>query len=282
MLRTVQQLEHFNQEPWIAGQAHAFLAEKIPPDINFRAVKALCLEDVFYRETNFTDIPESLHLFSNLEYLRLPKKYIPQLRQGDIPDSVRVLEIIGEGTVTFPGKLAFPQVERLAGIPTALKFTRYNFPHLRHLTLRLDSRRTMLPVLAQLDRLETLGISPNHDGAVFEALAGTHLTVLALGSGQIRTLDGLERLQSLVAVRVTNMDKLENIESLVKLPGLAEVEISWCANLSNYEALLALPALEHLSIFGCKKFDPNKYEAKLKSLPLKTLSYPGRRGSKTT
>ncbi len=274
MLRTRQQLEHFNEVPWISKQSRAFLADKVPSNINYTAVKALCIEDAFAHETDFIDIPPSIHLFPSLEYLRLPKKYVPHLQQGEIPASVRVLEIMGKGTVTFLDKLSFPQIEWLKGLPTALKFAKDTFPHLRHLTLRLDSHRTMLPVLAELDQLETLGIGPNHDGAVFAAIGEDRLTTLALGSGKIQTLDGIERLQSLVAVSLTNMDKLENIDGLARLSKLSEVNITWCANLSNYDPLLRISTLQHVEIFSCKKFDMLNYGPKLQSLPLKTMRMP--------
>lgn len=274
MLRTEQQLENFNQEPWVEVRPRTFLAGKIPLELDLATIRALCLEDVFAGQTDFTDIPGSLHLFPGLEYLSLPKKYVPQLQPGDIPESVRVLEIIGEGPATFPGVVSLPQIEQLAGLPTALKFTKYTFPRLRHLTLRLDRQRGMLSVIADMDQLETLGISPNRDGAVFEAVEKLKLVALYLGSGAIQTLDGIERLQSLRTVRLTNMDKLTNIEGLARLSNLTEITISWCANLVDYEALLEIPTLEYLEIFGCKKFDSRSYGPRLQSLSLKTLRHP--------
>lgn len=272
MLRSDRQLAHFGEEPWISLQARAFHADIVPASINPSAVIALCLEDVFGYETDYVDIPPSLDHFPNLAYLRLPKKYIPALRPGDIPNSVRVLEVIDPGSATFPANIRLPGVKQLEGIPTALKFTSNNFPHLRHLTLRFDRQRTMLPRLAKFDSLESLAISPNHDGAIFAALSPTCLTALVVGGGALQRLDGIERLQNLVQVGVNRMDKLESIEALARLPIVQEITIQYCAILAHYDALLHIPALEELAIIGCKRFDSAQYRSLFEALDLKKLT----------
>jgi hypothetical protein len=274
MLRSEQQLAHFSQQPWVSLRRRAFLADAVPAHIAPTAVKALCIEDVFAHETDAVDIPSSLHRFPRLAYLRLPKKYVSSLRQGDIPSSVQVLEIIDTGAATFPAHISLPQVRQLAGIPTVLKFTPHTFPQLRHLVLRLDRQRTMLARLADFDSLETLAMTPNHDNAVFAAVSPARLTALTLGGGSLKTLNGIERLQQLVSVGLSGMNSLETIEALLKLPKLAEVSIAYCANLAQYDALLQIATLERLTIFGCKRFERNLYRPRLEELHLKMLSLP--------
>jgi hypothetical protein len=274
MLRSERQLEQFAQEPWAAFRARAFLADRIPSDVDLDSVKALCIEDQFHLETQCADVPACVHWFRSLEYLRLPKKYIPQLRQDSIPDSVRVLETVGDGLARFPEGISVPNVVRLVGGYVALQFTPKTFPRLKHLDLRLDSRRTMLAVLSELSQLQTLSIGPNRDGEVFGAVGAKALAVLNLAGGAIETLAGIERLRSLRAVGLRSLDKLKDISSLARLPKLQDVMITWCARLAAFDPLLQLASLEYLDIFGCKSFRSEEYALALAERNLKGLSLP--------
>jgi hypothetical protein len=274
MLRTERQLEQFGQEPWAALRARAFLADRIPPDIDPGSVKALCIEDHFHLDTQCADVPASVHRFRSLEFLRLPKRYIPQLRQDSIPDTVRVLDTIGDGPATFPEGITLPNVVRLIGGNAALKFTPKTFPCLSHLELRLDGKRTMLGVLRDLSQLQTLSIGPNRDTEIFGAVGAKALTVLNLAGGAIETLAGIERLRSLRAVGLRSLDKLKDIGALARLPKLKGVMITWCAKLSAFDPLLQLASLEYLDIFGCKGFRAEEYGPALADKNLRELRLP--------
>lgn len=274
MLRTERQLDPFRQEPWTAFRARAFLADRIPRDIDPGSVKALCIEDEFHRDGRFDDVPDCVHRFRALEYLRVPKSYVAHLRQDSIPDTVRVLETIGDGPAAFPEGISLPQVVRLVSGNAALKFTANTFPRLRHLDLRLDGKRTMLPVLRELSHLQTLGIGPNKDAQIFGAIGAQGLATLNLAGGALTTLAGIERLRFLSAVGLRSLDKLTDIEALTRLPRLKDVVLTWCAGLSAFDPLLRLAALEYLDIFGCKRFRSEEYRAALAGRNLRELNLP--------
>jgi hypothetical protein len=275
MLRTRRQLEAVTQTTSHGLHNRCFLAPEIPPTIDRARVKGLCIEgDGGFEESRFTDIPDTVHSFPHLEYLRLPKRYVPELRPQAFPSRVRVLEIVGDGAIGFPEEITFPHVQRLTTDRVALRFGPQTFPRLKHLQFLLDSRRSMLAVLPELKLLQTLSIGPNRDGEIFRAVGASALRALNLAGGTMRALGGIERLESLTAIGLRSLDKLEDIDALTQLPKLNDVMITWCAKLSDYRPLLRLSALDYLDVFGCKNFDVAHYGPKLQTLRLKGLSLP--------
>ena len=273
MLRTEHQLEQFTEQR-AESQARAFLEDRIPKRIDPGSVKALCVEDHFHVGTRYKDVPNCIHRFRSLEYLRIPTRYVPHLREDSIPSSVRVLETIGDCPATFPEGISLPNVVRLEAPTAPLKFTAVTFPNLRHLELRFDGKRSMFPVLRDLSRLHSLSIGPNRDPEIFEAVGAKALAVLNLAGGAIDSLAGIERLRSLSAVGLRSLDKLKDISALPKLPKLKDVMITWCGKLSAFDPLLRLAALKYLDIFGCKSFRLDKYQAALAGRNLRKLSLP--------
>jgi hypothetical protein len=250
------------------------LIDRFPDDLDPDTVKALCIEDQYQYETKCTDIPDCIHQFRSLQYLRVPNRYIPHLRPDSIPQTVRVLATDGAGAVTFPREISLPNVVRLDDGYAPLRFTPQTFPGLKHIHLQLDAKRTMLPVVRELTKLQTLSIGPNRDGEVFAWVGAKELTVLNLASGTLETLAGIERLRDLTAVGLRSLYRLKNIGALTRLPSLNDVMLTWCANLIAFDPLLRIASLKYLDIFGCKGYRADRYGAALAARKLKGLPLP--------
>ncbi len=126
------------------------------------------------------------------------------------------------------------------------------FPTLRFLHLYFDRKKKMLARLPALRTVTALGLVGFNDTAIFESIAGMRLTWLALfGTWRVETLDGIERLASLEALRVSEFSRLTSLDPLARLPRLAALEVCSCNRLSKLDALLQIPSLRAAEFYAC-------------------------------
>jgi hypothetical protein len=88
------------------------------------------------------------------------------------------------------------------------------------------------------------------------SLASAHhrfeLKWLALyGTRSVETLEGIERLVRLEALRVFEFPRVTGLEPLTRLPNLSALEVSWCNRVVNYDALLRMPRLRSVEFYAC-------------------------------
>jgi hypothetical protein len=71
------------------------------------------------------------------------------------------------------------------------------------------------------------------------------------GTRSVATLEGIERLGNLKALRVFEFARLTSLEPLTRLPASSALEVSWCYKVANYDVLLRVPRLRQVEFYFC-------------------------------
>ncbi len=109
---------------------------------------------------------------------------------------------------------------------------------------------------------------------IFDALsssAGGLERLGLLGGTKLKSLDRIEKLAHLEAVRLKNLSSLADIRALSRLGHLKMLDIQYCKRIANIEIINDLAALRELRIVGCGRLGLEKIEAKIISLQSKTI-----------
>lgn len=207
-------------------------------------------------ETANRGLPTYLRRLTRLSSLVIPPAIVPTLRPEMLPEGLNCLDVRDEISPSvkparFAGGVSFTTVEELSG-SMPLVFDPSTFPFLRFLHLCLDRKRTMLPGLDSLRTLSALSLRPFNDPAIFEAIGAIRLSWLALyGTRSAETLEGIERLGNLKALRLFEFPRLSSLEPLTRLPRLRALDLCWCYRLTNHDALLRIPRLRRVEFYFC-------------------------------
>jgi hypothetical protein len=228
--------------------------DRLPRSVNPSTIETL---RVFTASTSAQGgLPSYLLRFNRLSTLVIPPQIVPTLHPKLLPEGLKSLRILEEinpkrNPVTFANRVSFPTIEELGG-SWPVVFDPPTFPALRFLHLHFDRRKKMLARLPALRTVTALGLVGFNDTAIFELIAGMRLNWLALfGSWRVENLEGIERLDSVEALRVSEFPRLTSLDPLARLPRLAALEVCSCNGLSKLDALLQIPSLRVAEFYAC-------------------------------
>ena len=219
-----------------------------PDDVNLK--EDLCVH-VISEDPAKNRLPPFVRESAGIVYLHMPLRFIPYLRPGDIPPSVRTLVLVGEGHCEISPEIDLHHVERLHIGRGEFIFERRNFPDLRDLPLQFDRKRTMLNRIATFENLAVLGIQPC-SASMFSVLARLHLSFVRLNNSRSETLEGIESLEHLTDLWLHSWTNLTDLSPLAQLPSLEDLTLTYCKRITNAVPLAAIPRLRRLFAWQCK------------------------------
>lgn len=244
----------------------------LEPDVSAGG-KPLCVT-VRSEDPSVSRLPRFVTESSNVVHLSLPLRLFLASGAGEIPSTVKSLQLIGDSDRIFKvdARNVFPNVERLSIAYTPLIFDEASFPSLKYLEIRLDRTRRMLKKLASFPELKLLGIDPCPPD-VFESLKGLRLGYLRLNnSNLLQSLKGIEDLGSLTDLWIQSLHKLTDVSALADLPLLEDLTIAYCGRIENADAILDIPSLRRLFVFACRNKALERLIPEIEARSLERLS----------
>ena len=263
------------QQRWW-GEAKKVLRweQPLPDDATAQIISLrLCAEG---KETDA--LPVFLRRLPNLVYVELPAHLAKTLQTEQLPHSVRSLHVRENGgSASIRKSASFTNIKAVSSARVALKFTPGNFPNIKYLSLRFDARKSMLPVLREINTLRYLEVNPCSDEQTLIGLTKNDLTYLRLSGGKITSLGGIERLERLRGLWLHDLTKLSDITSLAALEDLQELTIAYCPQINSAETFLKIRNLRRLSVLGCGDIWVTQIRPQLNLLGLEKLDLSGSR-----
>jgi len=177
---------------------------------------------------------------------------IGRLRAEMFPPSLRHLTLLpGQGNHAWKGG-AMPQLLSLF-VDRPLRFEPADFVGLQSLAVVPDARGAVLDRALQLPLREFDLLDVPFDEALFARLAPLPLEAFGLvGGRRLASLDGMEALGGLRALRMKNQHALQRIGAIAGLPRLAQLDIQYCTKITDIATLGELDGLERLTLVGCR------------------------------
>lgn len=223
-------------------------------------------------------LPEILREMRGLKSLSIgPGSIAPSimdgLEDGLLPEGIEALSIhLGTGTLVWPS-VVLPNLRTLY-VDVPVRFDASSFPMLRVLSIYPDRslKNLRLALALPLQELNLLNVPVADE--IFDALsssAGGLERLGLLGGTKLKSLDGIEKLAHLEAVRLKNLSSLADIRALSSLGYLKMLDIQYCKRIANIEIINDLAALRELKIVGCGKLGLEKVDAKISSLRSTTV-----------
>lgn len=223
-------------------------------------------------------LPEMLREMRGLKSLSIgPGSIAPSimdgLEDGLLPQGIEALSIhLGTGTLVWPSVVR-PNLRTLY-VDVPVRFDASSFPVLRNLSIYPDkSLKNLRQVLGSpLEELNLLNVPVGEE--IFDILASSAGCLKRpglLGGTKLKSLDGLEKLVHLEAVREKNLSSLADIRALSRLGDLEVLDIQYCKKIVSIETINDLATLRELKIVGCGKLGLEQIEAKINSLQKKTV-----------
>ena len=247
--------------------AKSLPAKSIPSTVSREAVRFLTIR---MDHPERYKLPPWISTLPHLAYLQLPTSFVKTLQVGDLPASLEVLELDGEGKAAFDERIRLPTLRWFLGGGIVVKFREASFPSLYYLTLQLDKHRLMLPEVVAARNLRGLGISNVDSCEVFGELAGSSIEFLGLAGGKIDSLRGIEKLQDLTNLTLVGLKHVSDLTPLLRLPMLREVELFACTRIQNPTIFAQMPQLRKLHIKDCGNLPLNELRLALQQ-PLDEL-----------
>ena len=226
-------------------------------------------------EREIKELPECVGSLKNLVDLNFPMRFARNLKPNSIPDSVQLL-YLSEGfakSVTWPKGLIMPNVLGLASGP--LKFRREHFPNLVSLGLKLDSKASMVDVVAEYESLEELQLLNVKSNDIFARVSHLPLRQFGISGGTLKNLKGIERLKGIKELEIAVLRKLESIAGLEKLTTVQSLCILYCKHIKDIERVLKLRSLKRLDICMCDDIGLSRIEGKLEKMNIKKMDTVG-------
>jgi hypothetical protein len=240
---------------------------KTPPKVNVSAIKSLRIFPPAERALN--SLPEGIKNLTNLEKLQLgptiDKGMVQTIRHENMPPNIRSLSIYGNGDpVTWPKETILPQVREFR-TDFCMKFAKDNFPNLKILANKLDTKSSFLDVLDDYQDLNEIEFFSIPSNKVFSRLIKFPLRALGVLGGKLTSLDGVEDLKGLTSLRLNNLRHLKKISAIRFLGNLTELRILWCQHIQDIESILELKRLQKLQLFACRNIGFKNIEPQLRS-----------------
>ncbi|MBO5282579.1 MAG: leucine-rich repeat domain-containing protein [Lachnospiraceae bacterium] len=191
----------------------------------------------------------------SLESLTIPYGTLEETAQAlDDPSAVRQL-VISSPVESLQGLELFPNLERLtidagklsdADAVAALK-------QLKSLTLEDADGISDFSVLVSMENLEELSIESENLKSLDFLKRMPWLKGLSLADGKLLSLDGIEALEGLERLSVTECRDLKNMDSVAALTGLQELELEkpYDCEEPSLEGLTALKSLTLKNFSSC-------------------------------
>ncbi|MDQ8034682.1 MAG: leucine-rich repeat domain-containing protein [Bordetella sp.] len=188
---------------------------------------------------------------------------IGALRADLFPPSLRHLALVpGQGSHTWKGG-AMPHLLSLF-IDRPLRFDPADFPSLQSLAIVPDARGTTLDRALQLPLRELDLLNVPFDEAVFARIAALPLEALGLVGGRtLASLDGIQALAGLRALRIKNQNALQRIAAIANLDQLRQLDIQYCPKITDITTLDRLRTLQSLTLVGCRNIGLGPLEHQL-------------------
>lgn len=222
-------------------------------------------------------LPEVIGQMENLTSLTISSgsstpSLMAEIREGDLPESLKQLRILDEHGRVFvwPG-VTLPRLTSLF-VSDVFRFDASAFPELRRVSLKPDRAQANLreALRLPLDELNVLNVSL--DERIFEIVAARPLRRLGLLSGtKLASLDGIQALPGLEALRLKNLRALSDISALRELSVLTALDIQYCRKIQGIEVLADLPTLERLTLVGCGDLGLTAVQDVIGRLPVTTI-----------
>jgi hypothetical protein len=259
-------------DPMVGHGDYLLPWNRLPSSVDTGSVETL---RIFTAEaTADRGLPRYLRRLTQLTDLVIPPQIVPTLRPEMLPEGLKSLGVRDDLSprvkpAAFAGGVSFSAVEEVSG-SMPLVFEPSTFPYLRFVHLHLDRTRKMLARLGSLPKLTALGLRPFNDPVIFGSIEAMRLSWLALyGTWKAQTLEGIERLGRLEALRIFEFPGLTSLEPLEQLPELRALELSWCDKIASFDPLLRIPRLERVEFYCC---DMDRVAAIVPALEAKGVS----------
>lgn len=204
------------------------------------------------------DIPIALKFLENIRGIQIPDHlFVPYLNDYSNVKTNSLHVTTENKEIDISGKYVLENIETfiVSGNGSVI-FNKNNFPNLRDVRIKLDSKGDIVNEIANYSKLKVLGVSPlskNHN--LFEKIKNLPIEFLHIPKGSINSLVGIQYLDFLTNLWIQELPKLLEIKELEQLPKLEEVTIGYCKNVKDFEILNSMKQLRKINIFGCGSND---------------------------
>jgi Leucine-rich repeat (LRR) protein len=225
-----------------------------------------------YSPVTPTEFPSVVGQMSNLRSLSMPSTLIQFIDSRWIPSTLERLEITGNKSAAIPPSVVLPSIVELWANKTL--FTRAQFPNLVSLKIQLGSGKKILATVGAMDALVRLECWDVRDNQILQTSTATSLLSLALVTGPLDTLVGLERFVSLAQLRLIALPRLNDVSALSLLKTLTTLTIGHCGAIESVDAILDLPKLRDLTFHDCADSPQERLKAALPTMRLEKVFVP--------
>jgi hypothetical protein len=207
-------------------------------------------------DTDIRPFPK-LNKLPRLRYLSMPLAYSESISPGSLPPSIETLDFTEDDPCGLARRGAIqsgvicPSVKRVRCYTGQLRFSHDNFPNLRSVTIRFDSKNAMLQELLRYEELEELSVGPFNSPDALSEIARLYPRRLGITGGELETLAPLQQFSGLQHLNVSKFNKLTSLSSIGSMRGLISLFLGSCTKLEDISAISSMPDMICLEMWSC-------------------------------